>query len=389
MLHLDSAYIAAKDAEHRVQVLVVITTVRTRYIFGLTTPTDDEIGGFGELAQWDGSVTAGDGGTFGGIPVAYAEGRVIEFGNVTETLAPQISDLITSLTQTEIGAYSVMLDNTDGFFSDLLGDHRDEPLLGQQIAVLQAFEGNTSSAFRQLFSGEITEVHLDEMTLRLVAEAVSTVFPDAGTGIAVEVLALEDDGTGTMASETVAYSVLAGSFLASDDWIFRALVTKDDLADAGVIFEIRDGTYSAIRLQIGFNASNCLYVTTGQNLDGTPTTATYTNTHALTADDLDRPLLVYVRCSTDGGNTLELYWGEAANAETQSGVTLMDRSDTGADNTITFGEGYDGKLRQIVWNDEQYWYVNSDGNDELTAMPDIIVGALPLSLVDGEWVTWP
>ena len=98
MLDITSDYRDAKDNGAKIRVLLVITTVRTRYVFAETTPTDDEVGFLSSVDFWDGSATTGDGGTFGGFPVSSTRGLVLGLGGISETLTPQRNDLLTSLT---------------------------------------------------------------------------------------------------------------------------------------------------------------------------------------------------------------------------------------------------------------------------------------------------
>jgi hypothetical protein len=191
MLPMTSDYREAKDAEHRPLIFSMITTVRTRYIFADVWLTDDEIDRFGSLDFWNGTdATAGDGGTFGTIPVSYNQARVLSYGSLRETLTPQQDDLVASLAQTEIGSYSITYDNTDGFFSAMLGDDRSEPLIGQTLEIYQGFKGVSSVDFLPLFAGEITQITLTNETLRVIAEATATVFPVFEEGVALTAYAL-------------------------------------------------------------------------------------------------------------------------------------------------------------------------------------------------------
>jgi hypothetical protein len=177
------AYNTQKAAFARPELLCIITTVKTRYIYGITYPSDSEVSTFDSLAFWNGTdASAGDGGFFGAIPATDIDARLLELGDITETLAPRTNDLIASLVETERGGMSVTLDNTDGHFSELLGDNRFEPFLGQNLKIWQAFQGNSGSDFVELFSGEISAIDLTTERMTVTVESTATLLPSVSAG---------------------------------------------------------------------------------------------------------------------------------------------------------------------------------------------------------------
>jgi hypothetical protein len=347
-------------------------------------PNDDEMGNIQGLQLWDGSAYTGDGGYFGGFPVSFIENRVISFGSIDRTLATQLDDLPSSLSQVAISAYSVSLDNTDRFFSNLLADYKKEPLLAQKLIILQGFKGDAYEDFVKLFEGIITKIALFPNKCRITAEAITAVFPSEAGDEGLTVYALEGDGATEMAEQSFTVAEMSSSFFSSDSWLFTCNFQKDALSDAGAIFEIENsGYYSGLVLQIGIDANDYLYVTTGQDVEGSYSSTTYTDTVALTSKDIAKEI------------NIRIYWNSVddeitftinGTSRTQSATEDYDRTMT-LDNTIRVGNGFDGDIQNIIWNNTNYW-VNNQGDNTLTDFEDILQG-LNLPRTDGTWAVWP
>ena len=137
-------------------------------MYGILAPEDSEIG-VSQLAVCDGSVVAGDGTYLGALPIVEYEPRVLQFGSLRDTLVPVKKDFLTSLTMTAIGAFALTLDNTDGYFSILLGDNRDESFLTSICTIYHGFRGLAFANFIKIIQGEVTEVQLSQDTLVLTS----------------------------------------------------------------------------------------------------------------------------------------------------------------------------------------------------------------------------
>lgn len=167
-----ASYNAARIAGYRPIYLVFLTTNQTRRCFSTIMPTEAIMGTEGGIGYFDGSRTVGDGGVFGATPVSSWGARILRFGSLRHTLTPQPQNLLASLAQTEIGSMSFECDNTDGYFSTLLGDDRTEAWLTAKVKVYQGFTGCVFNDFQPVYAGEISELILSATTLRIVSEAV-------------------------------------------------------------------------------------------------------------------------------------------------------------------------------------------------------------------------
>jgi hypothetical protein len=383
MLKISNTYFDSKQDAKIPIVLCRIETQRTSYIFTRRMLNSTEYGSISGISLWDGSVNTGDGGTFGGLPVSQIEARVLQFGSVGRSLVTNAKDLPSSLSQSQIGSYSISMDNQDGFFSSLLGDDQSEPLLGQKLKILQGFKGDSYGDFVNLFEGVITQVGWTNSKCRITAEDTSTIFPSSASDEGATVYAVRGTGASEMAEEqfTAAQCV---NFLSDDTWLFTSNLIKDDLSDAGIIFEIENTRYSHPVLQIGINASNYPYVTVGTSVEGAGrSTTTYTSTTALTASDILAQL--NLRVFFDDVND-EVTFTIAGASTTVAAATDYDRTGT-FDNIIRLGDGFDGDIQNWIWNSQHYW-VNNLGDNTLVDVPDVI-GSLDIALTSGAWVEWP
>jgi len=386
MYNITNTYFTSKQAGKVPIVLCRIETQRTSYLFFARYPNDDETGSLSGIDLWDGSVNTGDGGTFGGLPVSIVDARVLQFGSISKALVANAKDLPASLTQSRIGSYSVTFDNHEYFFSKLLGDDQNEPLLGQKLKILQGFKGDEYSDFVILFDGEISQVSLTSSRCRVIAEDLATVFPsDLEVETSPTTYAVIHDGSSEMAETQFTAAQLYTGFLVSDTWLFTSNFIKDDLGDAGIFFEIESTNYyGATVLQIGIDNNNYPFVTVGRNVETSPTTLTYTSTTALTASDITRPL--NLRVYFDAAAT-EVTFAVAETSTTVSTTLGYDRALT-SDCYIRLGNGFDGDIQNWVWNTSAHYWVNNQGDNTLLYVPEVI-GALDNTLTGGSWNAWP
>ncbi len=388
MIKISADFFESKQAGSLPVVVCRIETQRTSYLFGRTTLNDDEMGSITGVDAWDGSVNTGDGGLWGGLPVSNIENRVLQFGSVGKSLVANAKDLPTSLSQAQIGSYSIQFDNVDGFFSTLLGDDQKEPLLGQKLKILQGFRGDAYSDFVTLFDGEITQVVLKAKSCRLLAEDTVTIFPVTSPGLPVPTVYgvnLEVGKTDVvMAQDTFTPGQMAAFF--TDIWLFNCTFFKDNISEACEIFTIENTLFGNILLKIGIDSDNFPFVQTGQDVEsGSPSTMTYTSTAALTAEDIASPLTLRIFFDSD----TEILTFTVAGLSTEiSSVDEPYDEETTNDNIIQLGKNFEGDIQNWIWNTDQHYWVNAESDNGLADVPDI-VGGLDITLTDGAWAVWP
>ena len=146
-----------------------LTSTRNTRVYGMLPPDDAEIG-VTQLASCDGTITAGDGTYLGALPIVEYLPRIISFGSLRETLIPIQRDFLSSLTMIEIGSFVITLDNSDGHFSALLGDDKDEQFLGSTCDIYQGFQGLAFADFLRIIRGEVSDLILTATTFQLVSE---------------------------------------------------------------------------------------------------------------------------------------------------------------------------------------------------------------------------
>lgn len=142
------------------------STSGNRWVFGKTPPSVAE-----NISQvWDGSRLYGQ-GTYGGdIGLVSAGARVLNFGSISHQIASSNKDFMMSLSQSEIGSMQVVFDNADGYFSDLLGGDKATSFLNFSLEITCGFPDLDFEDAILLFSGTITEEHMNNRTLKIVAE---------------------------------------------------------------------------------------------------------------------------------------------------------------------------------------------------------------------------
>ena len=93
-------------------------------------------------------------------------GRIIDWGELQETLLPDADDLISSLQSQEISTLSVELNNADKYFSKLLGK---ETFISATVELLIGFRTIARNEFMEQFTGKVQKMFLtdEKITLNL------------------------------------------------------------------------------------------------------------------------------------------------------------------------------------------------------------------------------
>lgn len=165
-------YIEAQRAHKRPIILCYITSTMTRRVYGAKIPEDIVSG---ETGLWDGSVSAGDGGYFGlNLGIVDIQARVLSFGSISNKLALNTKDLLSSLSATEIGANVIEFDNADGYFSELLSEVGNESFINQDLEIRQGYSGLGYIDYISLAKGIITDEQLQNNKLTLTYVAITS-----------------------------------------------------------------------------------------------------------------------------------------------------------------------------------------------------------------------
>lgn len=185
---------AAQD--HRAEVVLSVwTTPRGRYLYSNVFPSEEMLNYFGNIYFWDGAdLTLGSGQTWGGLPVCEYGARILNPGSIRLTLSPIKGDLFVSLGQTERGAISIEYDNSDDYFSELWGAHRNEVFHFQQHEIYHGFVGLAPADFVKLLDTEIIRLRYNKQKAIVVSIAQSRVYEVITKGDALPVYALTVPG---------------------------------------------------------------------------------------------------------------------------------------------------------------------------------------------------
>lgn len=388
MIRQTNTYLQSRKAGNKPVYLAFISSSRTRRCFAKLAPTETQMGTTGGLELFDGTYSAGDGGDFSSDPVAEWGARILNFGGFRRTLTPSNHNLIASLNETEMGAFSITLDNADSYFSRMMGDDLQETFLLQTVEIMQGFLGCTYADFVRVFYGSVTELRVDNKTMTLMCEPYAIGSPVGGGGgftPSSTMYGVEDTGLGIMATDTLTDAVAAPLFFGTM-WSLIVNFDKHLLDDAGIIFELVNSVYSAIRLQVGVDVDNHLYVTVGTDVTGAFSTTTYTDTYTLGVSDLARH--INARIDFDGGEN-DITFTVNGNVTTQAATTDFDVTESGSE-TLAVGEGFDGIIQSVKFflSGTATWFViNNTSDNTLTDWPEV-VGDLDLPLDDGTWAVW-
>jgi hypothetical protein len=170
MITVTENYMAALKAGNREIVLGFFQSRMGRRVYALQTPTTDQMGSTHGILTYNGAAQVGDGSIFGSQSVILDWGAyAVSFGGLRETLSPNGTDLLVSLSGGELTETSAVLNNTTGHFSDVLAD---ESFLNQTYMIRQGFLGLGYQDFLTLFSGVIVEETLTETECLVRAQVV-------------------------------------------------------------------------------------------------------------------------------------------------------------------------------------------------------------------------
>ena len=386
MRQISADFFAAQQAGTQPLILVILTSKMTRRIYGIRYASDTEQGsGKGELKLYNGDWKYGDGTIFGTLgTIADSGARVIGFGGIRETLTPEKGNLLASLTQTEIGSYTITLDNADGKFSDIL---KDESFLNNDLELIFGFRGLPFSEFKSLFTGSVEEETLSLSKLRLVA-AGTLAFKTAmaNTSLFLPSYALAST-TGNIGAElTTAFETIASVFYLSASWVCTINFSSSikDVAFSRELFKLRDENYSFTRLEIGIDRQNRIYVTVATDI----VNGVFVTFPCLLSVS-DDPTVHY-QLTIDWRNDSQFLFatlnGTRRTIDTSGAPNGFDRADNFATNSIVIGQYLGGSINSIQW-DSSWYVINNTGTALPTEFVDVL-GGLNVPLADGVWQLW-
>ncbi len=168
---ITTAYNVARKSGKRPVVLALVTLLSgDQHLYAANTEAPETLGLSQGIDFFDGSRNVGGGGTFGSKPIVSWRACVSQFGSLTRGVTASVRDLPASLSQAEIGAYSITFDNHDGYFSTLLNT---ASLITGTLELKQGFAGLAWEDMVSLLRAEIVEEALSQGKLRLLTEAIS------------------------------------------------------------------------------------------------------------------------------------------------------------------------------------------------------------------------
>jgi len=185
-----------------------------------------------------------------------------------------------------------------------------------------------------------------------------------------------------MAQDTFTHAALTNAFFSTDTWFCRVVCRLDVIGEYAISFLLLENNGTQTTLDLGITSGGVLYVTTGQDIEGTPATTTLTSTFELAEAEAAEILSLYYYY--DHANS-ELTLARGTTSETQEATQPYDRTGTN-DEQITLGNQCGGQLLSLNFNDRVLW-VNNAGDDALTTIPDVISNH-DLTLEDAAWEVW-
>jgi len=210
------------------------------------------------------------------IDVYEWQARVLNFGDYRVSLASESENVFLALQSQEMNSYTITLDNADRYFTELL---EDEVLLSGGLFLFQGFAYPEFSFddFIPLFSGKISKVELSTLTCQLTADTIiKPAEPeDPSVDTTKTYSASVDLETETVAEETLTYETLE-SWYELETWTLVLEIdrTADDVEE--VLLSIVNAADSAIRLEVGIDADDKLYLKYDTDIDDSSTTEAYT-----------------------------------------------------------------------------------------------------------------
>lgn len=385
MRQISADFFAAQHAGQQPLCLAILTSKMTRRVYAIRHASDTEHGGAGSITNYDGTAKYGDGTLFGAFGVIADSGaRVIGFGGIRETLTPEKANLLASLTQTEIGTYSIQLDNADGKFSDIL---KDESFLNNDLEILFGYRGLPFSEFKSMFTGSVEEETLSLTKLRLVAAgALAFKTALANVSLFLPPYALYSNTNQIGAELLTTYSELSPIFFGSDSWTLLVDFSSDskDVVHARELFKIQDETYQFPRIELGINSSNLIYFNVATDiLNGVY--AYFTSSFEIGDDPTQRYSL-----SLDWRNGIHQLLmtlnGTQEVIDVSSAPDGFDRQINDVNNSIIIGTYLGGSVNSLQW-DASWYAINNTGTALPTEFVDIL-GGVNVPVVDGVWQLW-
>lgn len=184
-----------------------------------------------------------------------------------------------------------------------------------------------------------------------------------------------------MAESIFSHADLNAAFFSSDDWTFVVnLWLKSDFQEIGLLWLQNDG--SVPTLLIGIDVDHHLYATTGQDVEGTPDTTTYTD-----SVDLSTYTEQWLNLSITYSHTNSLItFGVNGVTREEEATSPYDRTGTN-DETITIGYEMHGYLLNLKFG-PAFFLINNEGDNALSAIPDVISGH-DVTIQDATWEELP
>lgn len=169
MILTSEAYINAQEANVRDVFLGFFQSRMGRRCYAFQTPTAEQMGSAGGIIMYDGSSFIGDGSLYGSQAILLDWGALmVSFGSLRETLTPENTNLLSSLSGEEISGMTITLNNTTQHFSEVLWK---ESFFFQTFLLRHGYLGLTYKDFITLYMGVTTEETLTDTELVVVTQA--------------------------------------------------------------------------------------------------------------------------------------------------------------------------------------------------------------------------
>lgn len=390
MMSQTHAYYTARRNGHLPIFLAEIESSQGVRLVGLTAPESRS------MAIWDGSLKAGDGGVFGRSGYIATLARIAQFGSFAQRLNPADDNLIASMSQAELPSYSISLDDTDGYFANLISGRNDEVFLSYRLTLIQGFIGLDFTEYQTIFTGIISDERLTdtEYSLTVTPNLQVTRIGEANLSVlsddSVLVYTLQCSDIGAPAAQTnIAFDRLSSVFFSSENWTFQATFSTSNLQSVGSLFRLIGSAYDLTRLNIGIASDNSLTVSIGNDIDTSgPITIFATTQIKISEAQLNTPLDLKVVWN-EGSKTVTFsltgFVDETISVLSEPG-SGFDRVSEGAGyDSLQIGAGFAGEIKSLRFGNT--WYVHNDNDATATTLVDSI-SALNIPLDTGTWETW-
>lgn len=169
MILTSEAYIKAQESNARDVFLGFFQSRMGRRCYSFQTPTAEQMGSAGGIATYNGDTYVGDGSLYGSQAIILDWGALmVSFGSLRETLSPENTNLLSSLTGEEISGMTITLNNNTQHFSEVLWK---ESFFFQTFLLRHGYVGLTYRDFISLYTGVITQETLTDTELVVVTQA--------------------------------------------------------------------------------------------------------------------------------------------------------------------------------------------------------------------------